>query len=103
MNNCIVGMGYSIAYMRALVQSVTKRPYQPINAQYEGSEQLSRACAPEQVRSRTEELHYVFLRYFNLRMRCRHLDQEWCCRQTHRHCPTPWRPGSSPNTFQRPT
>ena len=30
------GLGYSIAYMRALVQSVTKAPYQPINAQYEG-------------------------------------------------------------------
>ena len=36
MNTEGAGLGYSIAYMRALVQSVTKAPYQPINAQYEG-------------------------------------------------------------------
>ena len=40
MNTEGAGLGYSIAYMRALVQSVSKRPYQPINAQYEGSAKL---------------------------------------------------------------
>ena len=40
MNTEGAGLGYSIAYMRALVQSVTKAPYQPINAQYEGSAKL---------------------------------------------------------------